>query len=309
MTVAKACPLGPNEVLIVCEAVSGAEQDQLASWAAAAYRDGHLFENPADPGAWCSAFESIRGGLTPLAAGSGQAVIWRPSGRDAHRLPEAFWSIRRRIADLLHLENRAEDPYKGSFLSHIAPGTGVHTHVDARLEIESEAHLLLRCNVLLRRPTAGGLPVIESRPIEVPDRGLWAFFPSELAHGATAVEGTGFRTLLSYGFVVAPDEVWARVYRLTRAFATEYNLDGSATASGRLLQALAASPEASALERSRHDVFGLALSRPTLSVAQAAFDTGHPAAELWPIFRDLQRAAIIEPVELNDIGRGTKLLI
>jgi hypothetical protein len=302
MTQARACPLGPNDVVVVEEMICLDEQTSLLRWAEREHRAGRMVENPADPGAWCSSFQSAHGGLTSIARGesTGQRPIWLPAVRSAGRLPDEFWSIRLRVGALLGLEGFDEDPYKGSFLSYIAPGGGVHQHRDARLEVDGEEYLLLRCNVLLHRPATGGLPVIESREFDVGDRGMWAFFPSELVHAATQVRGSEHRGLLSFGYLVRAADIWERRYRLTTKFIAEYGLDGSAASGQRLLDLLAAAPESGSIDPVRREVFSFVLSARQVSVARAATELGRAPETLWPVVRDLERTAVIESASRMD---------
>ena len=104
----RACPLGPNEVVVVDDVITAAEQHALLRWAESQYRAGRMFENPADPGAWCSSFQSVHGGLTSITRGDpgAQRVVWLPEVRDADRLPEEFWNVRARVAALLRPPRR-----------------------------------------------------------------------------------------------------------------------------------------------------------------------------------------------------------
>jgi hypothetical protein len=305
----RACPLGPNEVVVAEDVITPAEQVSLLQWVERQHNAGRLVENPADRGAWSSSFQSIDGGLTALTRGepTAQRPIWLPDVSRADRMPDEFWAIRRRVSAQLALDGFDEDPYKGSFLSWIGPGSGVHQHCDARLEVAGEEHLLLRCNVFLRRPALGGLPVIESREVDVADRGMWAFYPSELVHAATLVDGGEHRGLLSFGYLVHPADVWARRYKLTPSFAAEYGVDGSPEAARGLLAALAAAPEATAIDAVRREVFGFVLSAGEISVAAAATELGRAPEELWPVLRDLYRTAVIQPT--SPVGPGCRTIV
>jgi len=305
-------PLAPNEVVVMDDVATPAEQSTLLAWAGSRFAAARMVENPADPGAWCSSFQSVHGGLTRIARQSADAsddVIWHPDAVDnlADRLPAELWELRRRVVALLALDGFDEDPYKGAFVSWIAPGTGVHTHRDARIAVDGEACLLLRCNVLLGRPPVGGQPVIEGHRLDVAERGMWAFFPSELVHSASAVGGDHHRGLASFGFAVRPGELWRRRYRLTAAFVDEYGLGAGEAAVVRLLDALGASPEASSLEALRHDVFATVVRAGDVSVEDVAAAVRRPEHDVWLVIRDLQRSAVVERV--GDLDERCRILL
>jgi hypothetical protein len=296
--------LGTNEVLIAGEVVTVQEQAILLAWAERQYRAGRLLENPSDPGAYCTPFQSTRGGLTALTnldaqrnTSPEQMLVWVPEV-DEHRvdrLPSEFWSIRSRVVDRLRLAALEEDHYKGSFLGYIAPGTGVHRHRDARLRIDQQEFLILRCNILFRRPDEGGQPVVESTEFDVPDRGMWAFFPTELVHSATPVRGSHFRGLLSFGFLVRPDDVWQRRFRRTTAFEAEYGLDASDDAGQMLVEALRQAPEAPGVTADRIDLLEFIVSaRGDFSILEAAHGVRSEPADIWDALHDLQRSGVVE---------------
>ena len=201
--------LGPNEVLTVQDLVSEKERRDLAEWAQARHRDGQLRQNPQDPGAYATEFSAASGQPTrpeTLRARRGTAarpLVWLPAETaPAAPLPAAAWKIRARVVALLGLQRFDDDPYKGSFISVIESGTGVHQHRDERLVMDGEDRPILRCNLFLQRPSAGGDPVFDGRlRLDLPEGGMWAFFPTELVHAATPVQGTAARVLLSMGFL------------------------------------------------------------------------------------------------------------
>jgi hypothetical protein len=205
----RAALLGPNEVLTFEGLVSEQERRDLAEWAQARYRAGQLRRNPQDPGAFSTEFCSASGLPTrpeSLRARRGTAakpLVWLPAeAATAAPLPAAALKIRERVVALLGLQDFDDDPYKGSFISVIEPGTGVHQHRDERLVMEGEDRPILRCNLFLQQPGAGGDPVFDGRlRLDLPEGGMWAFFPTELVHSATPVEGTAVRVLLSMGFL------------------------------------------------------------------------------------------------------------
>ena len=218
-------------------------------------------------------------------------VIWLADVDEsaADRLPDEFWQIRARVGGLLGLQHLDEDPYKGSFLSYIAPGRGctrtaILLAAGGRQGTPPAALQRAAAPTGVRR-FARDRVVVKSTSRNV----MWAFFPSELVHAATEVRGGEHRGLLSFGYVVRADAVWRRRYRLTSGFITEYTLEDGPGSVRRLLDALAAAPEAKAIDSVRHEVFAFLLSAGETSVEEAATDLGRAPDELWPVVRDLER--------------------
>lgn len=306
--------LGTNEVLVAGEVVTVQEQAILLAWAERQYRAGRLLENPSDPGAYCTPFQSTRGGLTALTnlaarrnMWAEQTLVWVPEVNEhrVDRLPDEFWSIRSRVVDRLGLATLEEDHYKGSFLSYIAPGTGVHTHRDARLTIDHEEFLILRCNVLFRRPDEGGQPIIGSTEFDVPDRGMWAFFPTELVHSATPVRGSQFRGLLSFGFLARPEDVWERRFRSTAGFEAEYGLEPGSDTGHALIEALRQAPEAQSVDSERIDLLEFIVSsQKDFNVWEAARGVHRKPADICDAIHDLQRSGIVESRSSTCTKRG-----
>ena len=307
--------LGTNEVLVADEVVTAEEQATLLAWAERQYRDGKISATLPDPGAWCTPFQSIGGGLTTLTNASAQQLegsaeqrlVWVPEVDEGNidRLPEEFWRIRARVVERLDLAALDEDHYKGSFLTYISPGAGVHRHRDARLMIRNEEFLILRCNVLFRRPEAGGQPVVESIDLEVPDRGMWAFFPTEHVHAATPVRGSAFRGLLSFGFLVRLEDLWQRRFRMTTDFAQEHGVAADAEHKRALIDALRAAPESSELDAQRIDLLEfIVMSDDEFSVQDAADSLQRSPAELCDALHDFQRSRIVESRSSRCADRG-----
>lgn len=227
--------LGTTEVFVADSIVSPDEQAILIKWADQKCEQNRLLLNPRDSKIRQTPYRSADGELSRLTKGGIQKgrttkdVVWVPSVSEQvmDQLPDAFWKIRARVIDLLELGGLEEDHYKGSFLTYIAPGGKVHEHVDAKLTIAQEEFLILRCNVLFKRPVEGGLPVICSRELNVPDRGMWAFYPTELAHSATEVCGPVSRGSLSFGFLVRPLDLLRRRFRRPPGLQMRYEQSNS----------------------------------------------------------------------------------
>jgi hypothetical protein len=227
------------------------------------------------------------------------APVWVPDSSTAawDTLPEEFWRIRRRVVDRLGLSDLRDDPYKGSYLTYVAAGGEVHEHRDARLQVDGRSMALLRCNVLLARASRGGMPVIDGEEIDVADRGMWAFHPTELLHSATTVSGEVGRVTLSFGFVVDPDRVWQRPFRTAPAVTPDLVRDITVGLSRRpVTQAQSATVEFVLTRSGEFEVAGLAGS--------LAVDPW----EVWGVVRRLQKARLVESLSPPVCPEGRLLI-
>lgn len=265
--------LGTNEVFVAPSVVSESEQAALVDWMEEQLGREQFSQNPLDPHMHVSPFYAVDGGPTLFARHPNRlpAHIWTPSFGSA-ALPPACWNIRNRVLAWLELEGLRDDPYKGTFLTHIARNGEVATHRDFRLQVEGETYLILRCNVLLQRPEVGGMPVISRRELDIAERGCWVFFPTELVHSATPVQGSRARATLSFGVLVTPAQLRDRCFRQS------WSGDFVATSVGaqRVVDFILASP---------NEVF---------SVHDVATALGRAPRDIWPAIIRLQRAGCIE---------------
>jgi hypothetical protein len=238
--------------------------------------------------------------------------VWVPEAPDGSDgvMPDTFWDVRARVVALLGLSGLEEDEYKGSFLSCIAPGAGIHRHRDARLVVEGEERLILRCNVLLRRPPRGGLPVVEETEIDVPDRGLWAFFPTERFHSASIVEGTELRGLLSFGFLVRPADLWERRFHLAAGVEQAFGLGAGAASRRAQIDRIRELATAEAVDELRLDLLEFVLLHPDEDVTVLAAARSHcqPPSRTLDALQSLQRAGVVE--SRSSLGRpGARVLV
>lgn len=107
-----------------------------------------------------------------------------------------------RIAVLLGVDDYPIDPYLGWILSYVEPGGFIKPHIDAQPRYQSGKEKHLRCNLMVRGSDPSARPIIDQQTIPVEERGLWAFFASELPHGTEIVQGSVSRVVMQYGFSV-----------------------------------------------------------------------------------------------------------
>lgn len=294
--------MGANEVRVVDSVMTPVEQRILLDWAETRWNEGRLLQNPRDPDVFCTPYRSAADrDVTPLVKARDPSLVWAPRVDDGvdDPLPGEFWAVRSRVIERLALLDVADDPYKGSFLVYVRPGASVHTHRDERLLIDSKQWLLFRCNVLFARPQRGGLPVIVGTEIDVPDRGLWAFYPSELVHGASTVEGASARGILSYGFIVDPATMWARRFHVSPQFDRQWLRSLGDRGRGLLVQRL----------RSQGwgdwgvELFEAVLAHSgDFSVAELAAAVGQEPGTIVEAVTGLQRAGVVESLSSTMAG-------
>jgi hypothetical protein len=294
--------LGPNEIFVGNGVVTIEDQSILVDWAEERLNASELLVNPRDPEIHMTPFLSVYGGLTSFAkhgivsesAGAHQkGFVWIPKVDEKlmRQLPKEVWAIRARVVDLLHLQGLAEDHYKGTFLSLIAQGGNVHEHRDARVKIRGKDFLILRCNVLVRRSQEGGMPVIGSQEIDIPDRGMWAFFPTEFRHSTTIVRGVEPRVSLSFGFLVDPEDLWKRRYRVAPTEQSHNLIDSE----GKFRDDVMNFEEISYNVCKRQPAIWRYVTSGSadFSVYEAAHAVKQDAFEVWEVLRNLQALRLI----------------
>jgi hypothetical protein len=310
--------LGPNEVMVARDVVTVQEQEALVDWAEVQFHRGHLFQSPADPGVYLTHYQSADGGLTRYtqagrkqADETGQKFVYVPPVDDSARdpLPDIFWRVEDRVRQVLDAVSLEEDPYKGSFLTYTVPGGSVHRHCDAKVTIDGEACDILRCNVLFRRPGDGGQPVIRSAHFDVPDRGMWAFFPTALVHAATEVSHGAWRGTLSFGFLVPSRHLHRRSFRLASAVRTQYGLDDTQDRREALITQLRAARDAASLDAQRLAHFAYAIrASHDFTVGEAARELGVSEACSNEELINLQRCGLLESASSTRAGAAVTVL-
>ncbi len=304
---------GPNEIIVTDDVVTPAEQSILVNWAEENFRDGRLLNNPRDPRSYSTPYFSAgRRTLTPLTEHRDQSqpnaprkLVWIPQVRESlsNNLPEVFWQIRARVISRLELSELEEDPYKGSFLNYIVPGGEVHAHRDDRLRVNGEELLLLRCNVLYKRPLDGGQPLISQQELDVGDRGMWTFYPTELVHAATEVCGNEHRGTLSFGFVVRFKALWQRLFKVGPILG---QLGGSAEP---VIALLRGHSDGKKISEDQLELMRFLLTRKEqFSIEQVANCFGIDESVVWEMVRHLHSLNLLESASSLCTERGRILV-
>ena len=90
-----------------------------------------------------------------------------------------------------------EPTYENFLGNHFADGASVHMHKD-----DAPINFVhTRCNLLLKKPTVGGNPIIEGEEIDLEENDLWLVLASLEQHGSTPIQG-GERFMFSFGGLV-----------------------------------------------------------------------------------------------------------
>ncbi|WP_404365971.1 hypothetical protein AB5I39_09935 [Sphingomonas sp. MMS24-J45] len=137
----------------------------------------------------------------PYLRENGPARLCRKTGFIPH-IDAHYHDVRLAIQRRMGLpEDSAPEPDHGWLVSIIRDSGAVHPHTDSAPP--GTRHL--RCNLFLQLPDAGGRPVIAGIPIDVTERMVLAFYPSERMHWSEPCAGDRARVMLSFGYLVPAD--------------------------------------------------------------------------------------------------------
>ena len=107
-----------------------------------------------------------------------------------------------RIIHYFQLQGLPVDPHLGWIVSVIERGGQIHPHIDRYPYHDQHKAKHLRCNVMVSKENATGNPVIEDKIMDVPERAVWGFFPSEAHHATQLLDVDEPRIVFQFGFVV-----------------------------------------------------------------------------------------------------------
>jgi hypothetical protein len=169
------------ELLCASEFISVDEQNKLRSIALDYYKQGILESNPRGPHRYRAKISNTSF-CTPFINQLGE-----------------------RIRDLFQLGNFPVDPHLGWIISLIEKGGQIHPHIDKyEYHIKNNAKHL-RCNILVTRENDTANPVIDGKVLDVNERCLWGFFPSEVVHSTQLLDVVEPRIVFQFGFLVPKD--------------------------------------------------------------------------------------------------------
>jgi hypothetical protein len=95
-----------------------------------------------------------------------------------------------------------EPRFQNMTTSHYLDGAFTHEHQDDAPD--GFAHV--RCNVMLKKPTIGGNPIIDGEHIQVEETDMWLCLASLERHASEPIQG-GERVMFSFGGLVPIEQV------------------------------------------------------------------------------------------------------
>lgn len=172
----------PNfDLLCATDFISVEEQDELRGIALDYFKQGVLEGNPRGPHRY-------------------RARIWNT----VYCTP-FISQLGARISDAFQLRGYPVDPQLGWIISLIENGGQIHPHIDKyEYHVKNNAKHL-RCNIMVSKENDSANPVIDGKVIDVAERSLWVFFPSEVVHSTQLLDVVEPRIVFQFGFVVPKD--------------------------------------------------------------------------------------------------------
>ena len=118
-------------------------------------------------------------------------------------MPDEVFEIKDRIMDEFGLR-QYEDPNRKRYIfaNYFTDKAQLHVH----RHFPPEGYVDLRCNLMLKLPTSGGMPIVEGRTCVIEERSLW-LFNANLDHWTEVVVGGRPRIMLSYAFMVPAEKL------------------------------------------------------------------------------------------------------
>ena len=171
----------PFELLCATGFITESEQQQLRDIALDYWRQGVLEGNPKGPHRY-------------------RAKIW-----GTEHCNDFIKRLGGRIIEFFQLQGCPVDPQLGWIISLIEKGGQVHPHYDKYPYHDEYKAKHVRCNIMVDKENASGNPVIEGQIVDVPERAVWGFFPSEAEHATQLVDVSRPRIVFQFGFVVPED--------------------------------------------------------------------------------------------------------
>lgn len=117
---------------------------------------------------------------------------------DGNDYPQEALEVKNQIVSAFNLEGKQQEPMYKDFCGFITEGGFVHKHRDPN--IGQLTHT--RFNVLVSKPLAGGVAVIDGKEINVEEGDVWRCDAGLYEHWTTPVIGAKPRIVLSFGFLL-----------------------------------------------------------------------------------------------------------
>jgi len=114
--------------------------------------------------------------------------------------PMVAHEIRKRIVKVLSIDDMDRPPFAGGMVASYAPvGDSCYSHIDP---IWHEGKSTLHCNIILQKPTSGGILYIQGEEFIVDESELFCYLVSDYSHGVSEIQGDKARLLWVFGFCV-----------------------------------------------------------------------------------------------------------
>ena len=111
--------------------------------------------------------------------------------------------IKNHLISAFEISNAINDPILPDFIGFITDGGSVHPHRDNRF---MERHGI-RLNVMLRKPSSGGEPILDGQSFTVEEGDCWLNPSTIRIHSCTPVHGDRPRNIISFGLQVPQSEI------------------------------------------------------------------------------------------------------
>ena len=150
--------------------------------------------------------------LRELALNYLDTGVLQPNPRGPNRYRAKIWDtpyctplikqVGERIVSHFQLAGYPVDPQLGWIISVISDGGQIHPHLDRYPYHDQHNAKHLRCNIMVSKENNSANPVICGQAIDVAERALWAFFPSEAPHATQEIQCRQPRIVFQFGFMV-----------------------------------------------------------------------------------------------------------
>lgn len=137
-----------------------------------------------------------------LEANASGPLRFRKKVYDTEYCDAEMQKLAAKVVAAFALDGFPVDPYLGWIISYIEPGGFIKPHIDRQPHYQQTSDQHLRCNVLIQGRDESAYPLVGAQRLKVGERGLWAFFASEHAHGTEVLKGDQPRIVYQFGFCV-----------------------------------------------------------------------------------------------------------
>ena len=148
------------------------------------------------------AYVCIKAGLLPISKYIDVGSLKNRFSSRVNRLspPELFGRIKERVESRFNTKEFLEDDYIGFSLMYHTKGAEILEHLD----ITNPGVNVLRINIMIKKPTEGGMPIILGKETNIQEGDLWSFVGDLSIHGCSMSDSD--RVVLSFGYEINSKE-------------------------------------------------------------------------------------------------------